>query len=225
MQITYPIYSNPIVLNKTQIKKSDVCFKSFPFSTKEIYAYDLDGSFFNTLVKYIQKAKFIPSRDKLTVLNVGCGTGDGTLGLISYFGRSDFGKTNNNVDVYGIDPWATHIQGAIKYYDKTLGQNAKFINGYLNDALKQNPHLKNNADVILVRHPDIFVSGQQCWLETIEDSFKNIRKDGLMVITTWDKDEMDIIKNFVKSKEYKIVVDEPNQLNYGADNYILIAQK
>lgn len=46
-----------------------------------------------------------------------------------------------------------------------------------------------------------------------------------MVITTWKDYEIDVISRFMKNKNFKIVINEPNHLNYGADNYILIAQK
>lgn len=148
-------YPNLSVQNKSQTKKKDATsFGSFPFATEKIAAFSTDRLFFNTLVEYIRKSKYIPTRDELVVLNIGCGRGDGTQALASYFGKKNFGEISNNVNVYGIDPRTKHIEDARNRY-KNLGQQVKFIDGYLGDAIEEEPKIKNNADIVLIKHPNI----------------------------------------------------------------------
>lgn len=202
--------------------------KTYKFCDTKLYSSNwysaAEEHFFCTLSEYIGRIKYAPDRNNLTILNVGCGSSYGTEGLAGYFSN-----LASNFKIYGIDPdpFNISIKQAKSHYENT-GEQVKFIKGHLWDVLAEEPLLKNNADIVLIRHPDINISNggyKLSWFNTFVDGYDNVRKNGLMIFTTWEKEEMDTIRNFLNSKGLNMVVDEKNCLNNGIDNYIMILKK
>lgn len=203
--------------NYSMPKTRNVCFGSSPLGKMGRHLRTEDKTLFDTLGEYLKRITYSPDRKNLTILNIGCGMGYGTEGLAHYFEDAA-----PDLKVYGIDPAFTIERAPLRYGH--LGEKVKFFQCYLQDALEIEPALRNNADFIMVRHPDINID-TSLWFDTVEKSHDNLRNNGLMVFTTWEKGEMDTIRGFAKNKGYNIAIDEKNCLNYGLDNYIMVLQK
>lgn len=205
--------------NYSNKQQKTVCFGSSPVTKIERHLSIVDEVLLNVLRNHLGEIKYNPPRPNLQIINIGCGTmGYGTEGMTRYFETcaSDY-------KIYGIDPYADLGSAANRYGH--LGDRIKFIQGYLQDALISEPHLKENVDVAIVRHPDIHVDTSS-WFATFEDAYDNLREKGLMVFTTYNDAEMSTIKGFAQRRNYNIVAEHmTDSLEDEMDGCVMVLQK
>lgn len=186
----------------------------------------IQNDFFNLLVKYVPQSGYKPVKEDETIVSIGCGNAMEALPMSAYFGRkSNFIKGNENTHVYGIDNDAGELASANGYYGKDYEQKFPWLHLICDDArgISQNANIPKNVDVVIMRHPNICGNGGVC-KNMIEDSLKILRPGGIMIFTTYWKQENEKLVEIIKNlPEVKITVDQ--ETGNDQDSHILIIKK
>lgn len=150
--------------------------------------------FWNMLVATIPQLNPMPqgianrSSRKIKILDVGCGSGWDATDLASYFGGTQYGVPNDNVDYVGIDINGGAIRWARKYHARIGWPGLRFEDA---DAtcLDEHPFTQDKFDVIVIRHPEVYTKYNnfitKTWLHIFKEAMLHLAEGGMLLVTTY----------------------------------------
>ncbi|GEM_PF-7077427 len=188
------------------------------------YAHQESLEYFNyVLVRAVAQSQvYNPQKETLTVTELGCGEAYTFNAITSFFSGVQLNQVGSSVRYTGIDTDANSIRIAIprirKLYQPIVHNTALLVA----DAtqMNANPQVPKNADVIIARHPQVLRGS----IDYLRAGYDNMATDGIMVVTTYDQTEIDVVNGYFGSQVHLTGATGAPNSGY-ADHFVSVIKK
>ena len=160
-------------------------------------------------------------------MNLACGECQEANAILNYF--SNRNSNLESVELIGIDIHKESIQKAKKELNDPKPNRVNFICGSIE---KLDKLVEGEFDIIIARHPNIYVDIES-WKKSISQISKKLSANGFLIITTYEKDEIDLARHLFEQNGFKVVLFDKNihakkvdnLPNAAFDHHIMILKK
>lgn len=164
--------------------------------------------FWNMLVTYIPKSKYIPANKNISILDIACGKCREGKVLNAFFGGNEYDQPSANIAVTGIDIREGLIAEARKENANTP-LPLKLICGDVTQ-LNDYPEIPDIADIIVIRHQEM-VNDKALWIKIFQESIARLQTQGLGIITSYTDHENKLAVDELSKLGLKIILSTRNE--------------
>lgn len=195
--------------------------------------------FWNMLITNINEANFeMPQDRNVKIIDLACGVCEEKNVVNAYFGGGNNPYLlNKNVELFGIDNDVEAVRLANEKVLPDYRDNYKFVNGDATN-LDKYPEIPGSADVVIMRHQQMFqpnynknyVVETELWKNIFEQGLKRLNDKGVYLVTSYTSDEHKRFLEFLTEEDCQIINTGDNEFAEplgagGIDKYVIVLKK